>query len=273
MSHPYISTRADGPEHTIWFETRPRYLAGGGDPRHITQALRAAGWKNHSDPEYPHVVLASPDQRHTVALEPETSSYTAWWRIQAHGDHDHWYTTFGGNTPVEILAGLTDALLKPVPKTAPDIWAPLTEAGWTYERDEHGNESARHPDGILSLRRRAVEPGEDFFWTAEATLPTGLGGHQRIWHAYFDDRMPTHLIAAFTLALARDEPVQRRHYDVPHSHLVTQERGPRGEQLAHAHEARLKTARATARKARRSALAVQKPPAPSTTPTVPARSR
>ncbi|AQU64902.1 DUF317 domain-containing protein [Streptomyces niveus] len=273
MSHPYISTRADGPEHTIWFETRPRHLAGGGDPRHITQALRAAGWKNHSDPDYPHVVLASPDHRHTVVLEPETSSYTAWWRIQAHGDHDHWYTTFGGNTPVEILAGLTDALLKPVPKTAPDIWAPLTQAGWTYERDEHRNESARHPDNILSLRRRAVEPGEDFSWTAEATLPTGLGGHKRIWHAYFNDRMPPHLIAAFTHALARDEPVQRRHYDVPHSHLVTQERGPRGERLAHAHEARLKTVRATARKTRRTALAAQKPSAPSTAPAAPARSR
>ncbi|MFF2189658.1 DUF317 domain-containing protein [Streptomyces sp. NPDC058155] len=271
MTHPYISTRADGPEHTIWFETRPRHLAGGGDPRHITQALRAAGWKNHSDPDYPHVVLTSPDHRHTVALEPETSSYTAWWRIQAHGDHGHWYTTFDGNTPVEILAGLTDALLTPAPKTAPEIWVPLTEAGWTYERDEHGNESARHPDNILSLRRRAVEPGEDFSWTAEAALPTGLGGYKRIWHAYFDDRMSPHLIAAFTLALARDEPVQRRHYDVPHSHLVTQERGPRGEQLAHAHEVRLKAARATARKTRRTAPAAQT--APSATAAVPARSR
>ncbi|MGW8452479.1 DUF317 domain-containing protein [Streptomyces niveus] len=273
MTHPYISTRADGPEHTIWFETRPRHLAGGGDPRHITQALRAAGWKNRSDPDYPHVVLASPDHRHTVVLEPETSACAAWWRIQAHGDHDHWYAMFGGNTPVEILAGLTDALLKPVPETAPEIWPTLAWAGWAYERDEHGNESARHPDAILSLCRRAVEPGEDFFWTAEAALPTGLGGRERIWHAYFDDRMPPHLIAAFTHALALDEPVHRRHYDVPHSHLVTQERGPRGEQLAHAHEARQKTVRATARKAHRTALAAQKPPAPSTTTAVPTRSR
>ncbi|MFE3249953.1 DUF317 domain-containing protein [Streptomyces sp. NPDC059209] len=42
-----------------------------------------------------------------MALEPETSAYAAWWRIQAHGDHDHWYATFGGNTPVEILASPT----------------------------------------------------------------------------------------------------------------------------------------------------------------------
>ncbi|MEV4997426.1 DUF317 domain-containing protein [Streptomyces niveus] len=270
MSQPYISTRADGPEHSIWFETRPRYLAGGGDPRHVTQALRAAGWKNHSDPDYPHVVLAGPDHRHTVVLEPETSSYAAWWRIQAHGDHGHWYATFGGNTPVEILAGLTDALLKPVPETAPEIWPTLAWAGWAYESDEHGNESARHPDGILSLCRQAVGRGKGL-WRADADLPTGLGGRERIWHAYFDDRMPPHLIAAFTQALALDEPVQRRHYDVPHSHLVTQERGPRGEQLALAHEARLKTVRATARNTRRSALAAQA--APSTTTAVPARSR
>ncbi|MEV8426549.1 DUF317 domain-containing protein [Streptomyces niveus] len=100
MSHPYISTRADCPEHTIWFETRPRHLAGGGDTRHITQALRATGWKNHSDPDYPHVVLASPDHRHTVVLEPETSSYAAWWRIQAHGDHDHWYVALSSSCDV-----------------------------------------------------------------------------------------------------------------------------------------------------------------------------
>lgn len=272
MTHPYISTRADGPEHTIWFETRPRYLAGGGDPRHITQALRAAGWKNHSDPDYPHVILASPDHRHTVALEPETSSYTAWWKIQAHGYQDGWYTQFGGDTPVEILAGLTDALLQPVPKVAPDIWGPLTEAGWSYELDERGNETAAHPDNILSLRHD-IRPGDSHFWKAEAALPIGGGGRQTIWHAYLHQRMPPHLFAAFTRALARDEPVQRRHYDIPHSYLVTQERGPRGEQLAHAHEARLKTVRSAARKARRTALAAQKPPAPSTNPAVPARSR
>ncbi|MEV8409358.1 DUF317 domain-containing protein [Streptomyces niveus] len=103
-------------------------------------------------------------------------------------------------------------------------------------------------------------------------MPTGLGGHERIWHAYFDDRMPPHLIAAFTRALALDEPVQRRHYDVPHSHLVTQlQNGPQGEQLAAAHEVRLKTVRATARKTRRTALAAQT--TPSTMTAVPARSR
>ncbi|MFD7017489.1 DUF317 domain-containing protein [Streptomyces sp. NPDC059928] len=106
--------------------------------------------------------------------------------------------------------------------------------------DDRGNETARHPDGILSLERWAVEPGETFHWRAQAAVPNGGGGFRRIWHAYLDDQMPPHLIAAFTSVLASDEPVQRGVYDVPHSHLVTQEqRGPQGEQLAAAHEVRL----------------------------------
>ncbi|WP_197348690.1 DUF317 domain-containing protein [Streptomyces bathyalis] len=51
------------PRRSIQFATSPRHLAGGGDPRHITQALRAAGWKNLSDPDYPHVVHAFLDDR------------------------------------------------------------------------------------------------------------------------------------------------------------------------------------------------------------------
>lgn len=272
---PYISTRANEPHNTIWFETRPRHLAGRGDPRHITQALRAAGWKNHSDPDYPHVALVSPDYRHTLVLEPQPEPYAAWWRIRGESEEGRWYTEFGGNTPVETLASLTDALSQPAPETTPDVWQALTSAGWTYERDEHGNETAAHPDDILSLRRWTVSPSERFFWTAEATLADGLGGRDRLWRASLDDDMPRHLITAFTTALASDEPVQRGMYDVPHSHLVTQhQRGPQGEQLAAAREARLKPVRAAARKARRSAaLPPRNGPAPAASSPTTVRSR
>ncbi|MGW7423635.1 DUF317 domain-containing protein [Streptomyces sp. NPDC054813] len=75
-----------------------------------------------------------------------------------------------------------------------------------------------------------------------------------MWRACLDDDMPRHLITAFTIALASDEPAQRGMYDVPHSHLVTQhQRGPQGEQLAAARKARLKAVRAAVRSARRSA--------------------
>ncbi|AJC55080.1 DUF317 domain-containing protein [Streptomyces sp. 769] len=261
MSRPYIPTRANEPHNTIWFETRPRHLAGGGDPRHITQALRAAGWKNHSDPDYPHVVLASPDYRHTIVLEPEPESYAAWWRIWSNAGGERWHASFGGNTPVEVIAGFSDALLHPAPASEPDVWPVLRAAGWTYERDERGNEAAHHPDGITSMERRTTLTSDYFSWSAEVSLPTGLGGQKRLWHAYFDDRTPRHLLAAFATALADPAPVPRGHYDVPHPHLVTQEqRGPQGEQLAAAHETRLKAIRAAARKARRQpALATQRP--------------
>ncbi|WP_367435056.1 DUF317 domain-containing protein [Streptomyces celluloflavus] len=274
MTHPYIATRANEPHNTIWFETRPRHLAGRGDPRLITQTLRAAGWKNHSDPDYPHVILASRDYRHTLVLEPEPKSYAPWWRISSQGDGQHWYARFGGNTPVEILAGYTDALIRPAPETEQEVWPELTSAGWSYECDERGNETARHPDGIMSLRRWTTEEGKRFYWTAEAVVASGLGGQQRVWDASFDDDTPRHLIAAFATALASDKPVQRGRYDVPHSHLVTQEqRGPLGERLADAHEARLKAARAAARKARRTAaLQTSNAPVP-TAPAAPARSR
>ncbi|MFD4949919.1 DUF317 domain-containing protein [Streptomyces sp. NPDC058409] len=201
-----------------------------------------------------------------MILEPGTASYSAWWRICGQGEQSGWHTEFGGNIPVEILSALTDALLRPAPETTPDIWPALTSAGWTYQHDEHGNETASHPDGILSLRRWTIEPAERFYWTAEAALPTGGGGRNRLWNASLDDRMPPHLLAAFANALASDEPVQRGMYDVPDNHLVTQEqRGPQGEELAAAHETRLKSARAAARKARRLAAPQTQPAvAPST---------
>ncbi|MEW1725140.1 DUF317 domain-containing protein [Streptomyces sp. NPDC093109] len=211
--------------------------------------------------------MASPDYRHSVVLEPEPEPYKAWWRICSYVEQRRWNTQFGANTPVEILAALTDALLAPVPETTPEIWTPLTAAGWTYERDARGNESATHPDGIMSLSRRSLDPGEHFLWTAEARHDYG-DTQALIWHAYLDDRMPTHLISAFTTALASSEPVQRGMYDVPHAHLVSQvQRGPQGKELADAHEARLKGARAAACKARRSAApSTRGAPAPATAP-------
>ncbi|MEV6807781.1 DUF317 domain-containing protein [Streptomyces sp. NPDC051132] len=261
MTQPYIPTRANDPHGLFWFETRPRHLAGGGDPRRITQTLRAAGWHNLSDPDFPHVVLASPDRRHSLVLEPRPGPYGRWWRIRGQQEQGSWYSEFGAHTPVEILAALTDALLEPAPDHSPDIWPQLTAAGWHYQRDEHGNEDACHPDGRLHLRRFS-DKALGFHWLAEATFGEP---HERVWRAWLDDRMPRHLLAAFAKALASDEPVQRSRGDVPHLHLVTQEeRGPQAEQLAAEHEARLKAVGAAARRARRTAARSTPgaPPAP-----------
>lgn len=114
MTRPCIASKADDPWSRIWFDTAPRHLAGPGDPRHVTQALRAAGWKSFGDPDLPHVVLASPDYRHTLVLEPTPETYGSWWRISSN----HWHAFFGGNTPAEIIAGFTDALLHPRPRSS-----------------------------------------------------------------------------------------------------------------------------------------------------------
>ncbi|MER7986545.1 DUF317 domain-containing protein [Streptomyces noursei] len=125
MSHERFSSRVNGPTlHRIkqvrhLDEGTPRHLAGGGDPLHVTEYLLAAGWSNHSDPDYPHVVLASPDLRHTVVLEPEATPYQPWWRIRGVSQGHRWYTDFDAHTLVEILAGLTDALIAPEPTTTP----------------------------------------------------------------------------------------------------------------------------------------------------------
>ncbi|MEU2131758.1 DUF317 domain-containing protein [Streptomyces sp. NPDC018352] len=260
MIRSYLHTGARDPRTRIWFETSPRHLAGRGDPCRITQTLRAAGWKSHSDPDYPHIVLASPDYQHSLVLEPEPVPCKASWRVRGQSDHTSWYTEFSAHVPVEIVAALTDALLQPAPETTPDIWPALVSAGWSYQHDEQGNETASHPDGILGLRRWTVDPDEGFYWTAQALLPDGGG---RLWRASLDDGMPAHLIAAFTNALASDKPVQREMWDVPHTHLVTQEaRGPQGEELAAAHEARLKSVRAAARMAQRMASPQTQPPVP-----------
>ncbi|MGW2721058.1 DUF317 domain-containing protein [Streptomyces sp. NPDC001492] len=263
---PYITSRADDPSRRIWFDTSPRHLAGPGDPRHVTQALRAAGWTNQSDPDFPHVVLASPDFRHTLVLEPAPDTYSAWWRISSHTDKERWHALFGGNTPAEVIAGFTDALVHPAPATEPDVWPALQAAEWTYARDERGNESAHHPDGITTMERRATLTSDYFSWIAEVALPTGLGGQRRLWNAYFDDHTPRHLLAGFAAALTNPAPVPRGHYDVPESHLVTQvERRRQGEHLAAAHDARLKAVRAAARKARRGAAPTTRAvPAPAT---------
>ncbi|MFJ9033613.1 DUF317 domain-containing protein [Streptomyces sp. NPDC102274] len=264
MSHEYFHTRANEPLDTIQFATTPRHFAGHGDPRHITQALRAAGWKNHSAPDYPHVILASPDNRYHLVLEPTPSTYKAWWRITSEAPGQYWHAEFGGETPAEILAGFTDALILPAPEQQPDVWQPLVAAGWTYNRDEHGTEEAVAPDGIMRVSRFTTLTSNRSTWKAEAALPTGLGGHERIWHAYIDDETPRHLIAGFTAALAHPEPVQRGMYDVPHAHLVTQKQnGPQGKHLLAAHEARLKAARTAARRTRRAA-ALQTQPSPAT---------
>ncbi|WP_371679656.1 DUF317 domain-containing protein [Streptomyces sp. NBC_01276] len=212
------------------------------------------------------MILASPDQRYALALEPENESYSKWWRISCTSDTESWYAEFGGNTPVEILAGFTDALLAPAPETAPDVWSIVTKAGWSYTQNERGHELAEHPDGILQLRRWDRKISWNTGFIACALLPDGLGGQETVWEAHLGNA--PHLAAAFVTALVDPAPVARAEYDVPHSGLVTQKPGGRqGDYLAKEHTARLARSRATAVRSRRTALTTQ--PVPGSAPVAP----
>ncbi|MCY0942330.1 DUF317 domain-containing protein [Streptomyces antarcticus] len=213
------------------------------------------------------MILASPDQRYALALEPEPESYSKWWRISCTSEDENWYAQFGGNTPVEILAGFTDALLAPRPETTPDVWSILIAAGWTYVRDERGHELAEHPDGIMQLRRGSNPDRWNPGWSAAALLPDGLGGLETLWEAHLGNA--PHLAAAFATALVDPDPVARAEFDVPHSGLVTQQPGGRqAYELGKEHAGRLARARANSVVRRRTPLTTQ--PVTGSAPATPA---
>jgi hypothetical protein len=251
-------TNANDPEGTVQFAITPRYLAGGGDPRRVTEVLRAAGWSDHSDPGYPHVLLASPDMAVRLTLEPaQPDTYTDWWAFHGPG----WYVHFGGHTPTEILAGFSDALVRPAPEQAPSaagIRDLLVATGWSREYDRSGTESARSPDGYLTMTGKPWSSDRtQRTWIAEASLPTAGGGHERMWQARFHQDTPSHLVAGFASALVDPGAVHRGSYGLPHSWLLTQEPTTvQGEQLAAEHRQRLEAVRAAARKQRRAAAAL-----------------
>lgn len=266
----HFYTGANGPQDTIQFATTPRYLAGGGDPRRVTEVLRAAGWTNHSDPAYPHVLLASPDTAVRLTLEPTApDTSTAWWKFRAWG----WYAAFGGHTPVEILAGFADTLLHPAPDQPPTpagIHEILVSTGWNRTDDGKGTASAVSPDASVRMGPR---PGMDDAagrptWSAEATPATGFGD-RRLWSAWFSAGTPTHLVAGFAAQLVSPQPVYRGSHGLPHSWLLTQKPTTvQGEHLADDHRQRLEAVRAAARKQRRAAaaLAARAPLPPGTAP-------
>ncbi|MFJ8794571.1 DUF317 domain-containing protein [Streptomyces sp. NPDC102462] len=192
------------PTETVEVEfIAPRHLAGGGDPAWITVPLhRACGWSHGHDPLIPRVILSSPDQKALLRLEPDPEGQ--WWTFHhiATQGRPAWHASFGARTPVEIIAGFTDALTAPAATAAApaDPYEPLARAGWspTSARDR-----LLSPDG-RAMVQRAGSAG-DGPWFATVTLP----GPRWVWQARFDEHTPPHLITAFTAALADPSPVPR----------------------------------------------------------------
>ncbi|MFI1060534.1 DUF317 domain-containing protein [Streptomyces spororaveus] len=253
----------------------PRHLAGPGDPRHVTHALRAAGWHTASDPLHPTVTLHSPDYSHQLTLTPKPGRpYRPWWRIRSPHGPAHWSAEFSGTTPVEIIAGLTDALVQPLPERLRSPWELLTAHGWSYHRQSGGSESATSPDKAVSVEWQISPIAGPLGWTIEAVDRHNLDRPGLLWRASLDDNTPSHLVAAFTAALAVPDPVPRGRYEIPYGLPLKQEREePLGPKAAAAHAERLAEARRHRPRTPRPATGSPVPPAPqpTTSPARPAR--
>ncbi|MFD7013909.1 DUF317 domain-containing protein [Streptomyces sp. NPDC059928] len=187
----------------------PRALAGGGDIRHVTEFLRASGWRDHSTAGGP-LAMESPDRTVRIAYDPYV--LPGGWTIHgaASGHQDQWWAVLGRQTPVEVVAGLTDALTHPRSAHAPNVWAPLQEQHWRNQPDA-GHATATSPDGSAWMQYHESSEGTAMWWSG-AKDQQGNG-----WTAQFTPSTPLHLMQAFSAALASPEPVMRPLGRVPHS--------------------------------------------------------
>ncbi|MFE3645884.1 DUF317 domain-containing protein [Streptomyces sp. NPDC059169] len=187
----------------------PRALAGGGDLRHVSEFLRASGWRDKSKSGGP-LFLESPDRTVRISYDPYV--LPGGWTIhgKAAGHQEEWRVNLGRQTPVEIVAGLTDALTRPRSAHAPNVWAPLHEQRWrTPPNAEHV--TAVSPDGSAWMQFHQDPNGEAMWWSG-AKDQQGNG-----WTASFTATTPMHLVQAFSAALASPERVMRPRGRVPHS--------------------------------------------------------
>ncbi|MFD5128955.1 DUF317 domain-containing protein [Streptomyces olindensis] len=188
---------------------QPRALAGGGDLRHVSEFLRACGWRDRSKPGGP-LLLDSPDRTIRIGYNPYVlpGGWTIHSKATAH--QDEWTVTLGRQTPVEIVAGLTDALTRSRSAHAPNVWAPLKEQRWNPTRDAQ-RFTATSPDGTAWMQFHEDQAGHAMWWSG-AHDEQGNG-----WTASFTASTPMHLVQAFAAALASPEPVMRPRGRVPHS--------------------------------------------------------
>ncbi|MEU1629232.1 DUF317 domain-containing protein [Streptomyces sp. NPDC020096] len=190
----------------------PRALAGGGDLRHVSEFLRASGWRDASAPGGP-LLMQSPDRAVRISYDPFV--LPGGWTIhsKATGQQDEWRAQLGRQTPVEIVAGLTDALTRPRSAHAPNVWEPLQDQHWSTGPIA-GHYTAASPDGSAWMQFHQDANGSAMWWSG-ARDQQGNG-----WTASFSATTPMHLVQAFSAALASPEPVMRPRGRVPHSAAI-----------------------------------------------------
>ncbi|MFE4664527.1 DUF317 domain-containing protein [Streptomyces sp. NPDC056716] len=235
MNHPQgWAGWHDQPQQHYLIE--PRYLAGGGDLRHITEFLRACGWKNRSKTRGP-IVLDSPTKSVRIMFDP--LSQPGGWTIRGKsaGHQPPWEAKFGIRTPVEIIAGLTDALTQPPSAHAPNVWAPLDTQGWNTRSGQHV--TATSPDRNAFVQFHQSSPGQAHWWIG------ARNEHGRAWDAELSSTTPLYLVQALTTALADPQPVMRpRGMFAPSDRIRTTSVSLRPSELGAWQQARITAARA-----------------------------
>ncbi|WP_329309193.1 SPDY domain-containing protein [Streptomyces microflavus] len=211
MSRSHHATWGAGNQAEQHYLVEPRHLAGGGDIRHVTEFLRASGWTDRSVTGGPLVFDRSD---HLVRVVYDPAGVPGGWHIQGQptATESAWQVNFTRQTPVEIVAGFTDALTRERSAHAPNPWAPLQQQHWETERNQHF--TAISPDRNTWLQFHQNSPGQAHWWAGARTE------HGRTWDAVFSATTPMHLIETFSAALADPQPVMRPRGHVPPSKWI-----------------------------------------------------
>lgn len=217
------------------YEVRPRYLAGSGysgDPRF---APIPASWPRYEPVERgDQLVVTSPDR--SVHVGWDGDGLDELWRIGAYPgtvDNLAWLVTANHNCPPEFIAPLVQALVDDVSADTEailespqqlfltryallngDVTRPLLDAGWTHSipwtpgRFTTSSSDITSPDGlaVLHCHLQGSGPNGDRY-----VLRAGPG--RKSWmRITFSERVPDHLVAAVTTAVASTGPLVRERH-------------------------------------------------------------
>ncbi|MFI5804366.1 DUF317 domain-containing protein [Streptomyces sp. NPDC051561] len=216
----------------------PRHLAGTGDVRYLTEYLRIVGWKNRSKAGGP-LVLTSPDRNIRLGFDPYANP--AGWSVSSRATKTQpaWQATLTTHVPVEIIAGLTDALAQPQARTAhaPNVWEPLAAQNWSTAQGKHF--TATSPDQTAMVQYHQSGPDTAHWWAAARTE------HGQVWDVIFSQHTPMHLVQSFTASLAAPYPLMRPRGAVPATDRIrTRSVSVLPSELSRFQQARLASARA-----------------------------
>ncbi|WP_062642740.1 DUF317 domain-containing protein [Streptomyces maremycinicus] len=258
----------------------PGYLAGPGDSRGIFNTLDLAPSWTKTIAFGTDTYYTSPCQRVRVA-NPMESFYGGWTISYAEdplGVPD-WITTFDRNTPHEIVAAFTKALVdglhnnfadylsggrqfagtSPASLTARQRWDPVHGSRPFRTVSPDGHAAYQMGVGWLHEYDELLTPEKSTWRMSAGTDPV----YTPSWQAFFSRYTPQHLITASTAVFTNPTPVPRALNQIPDRHRslvsVTREATARPNPRATA---------ALARSGQAQAMHVPPPPA---APTAPAR--